>query len=80
MRSVDPHTPTRGREKGGKGKRDLQIEYKNSFTNNTNNANNVNDKRNKAKYSKPTLSFLELGAGAPAAAGQHRQVPGWTPQ
>jgi len=43
-----------------KRERDLQMEYK-SFTKNTNNTNNIDNKRNNANYTKPTLSFPELG-------------------
>jgi len=34
-----------------------------SFTNNINNTNNIINKRNNVKYTKPILSFPELGAG-----------------
>ena len=40
--------------------RDLKIEYKTSLTNNTNNT--TTNKRNHTKYTKPMLSFPELGA------------------
>jgi len=43
-----------GRKKRRKRERDLQIEYKNSFTNNT---KNINNKRNKTKHTKPMPSF-----------------------
>jgi len=60
MLSVNPHPPTPGREKEEKGERLNQLNIK-SFTNNTININN--NKRYNAKYTKPILSFLELGAG-----------------
>ena len=66
-----------GKEKRGKRERDLQIEYKTSFTNNTNNTNNVNNKRKYAKYTKLILSFPELGGGALAS---RQQLPGSTRQ
>jgi len=57
MLSINPHFPTRGREKEEKGET-YRLNIK-SFTNNTNNTNN---KRNNLKYTKLTLSLLELGA------------------
>jgi len=72
MLSINPHHPTRGREK--EEKRDTYELNIKSFTNNT---NNMNNKRNNAKYTKPTLSFPELGAGALVS---HQQLPGSTRQ
>ena len=50
-----------------------------SFTNNTNNI-----KRNNAKYTKPTVSFPELGAAGagipPSAARQHQEARDWPQQ
>jgi len=67
-----------------KRERDLQIEYKTSFTNNTNNSNNINNNRTKTKYTNPILSFPELGAPGtdflPKAARQQWEVPDWTQQ
>jgi len=45
------------------------------FTNNINNTNNITNKRNTVKYTKPILSFPELGAGALAFC---QQPPGST--
>jgi len=73
-------TPTLSPEEGKRRKeneRDLQIQYKTSFTNNTTNTNDINNKRNKAKYIEPILSFPELGAGALAS---RQQLPGSTRQ
>jgi len=72
-------TPTLPPREGNRRKRerDLQTEYKNSFTNNTNNTININITRNNAKYTKLTRSFLELGTGVPAS---HQQLPGSTRQ
>jgi len=50
--------PREGRRR--KRERGLPIGNENSFTNNT--------KRNNAKYTKPTLSFLELGAASSCRA------------
>jgi len=61
MISVNAHPPTRGREKEENGRRTYKLNIK-SFTNNTNNTNNINNKRNNGKYTKLTLSSLELGA------------------
>jgi len=78
----NPHHHRKGKRR--KRERDLLIEYKNSFTNNTDNTNNTNNKRNKTKYTKPMLSFPELGAvGAgisPAAVKQHPKVLSWPQQ
>ena len=63
MLAINPHPPTRGREKEEKGQR-LKTEYKN-FTKNINNTNNI--KRNNAKYTQPILTFPESGAGALAS-------------
>ena len=60
-------------EKRKKRERDLQTEYKNSFTNNTNNANYI---RNKTKYTKQILRFLELGAGHWRPTSSCRAAPG----
>jgi len=45
-----------------------------SFTNNTN--NNINNKRNHAKYTKPILSFPQLGAGCWHPASSCQAAPG----
>jgi len=68
-------TPIFPPEEGKRRKRErnLQIECKNSFTNNT---NNINNKRNNAKYTKPTLSFPELGAGCWHPTSSCRAAPG----
>jgi len=50
--------------------RDLQTEYKTSFTNNTHNM------RNKTKYTKPMLSFPELGARHWRPTSSCRPAPG----
>jgi len=80
MFSVNPHPPTRGREKEGKGRETYKWNIR-SFTNNTNNTNSINNKRYNVKYTKSILSFPELGAlGAgipPTAAGQYQAVPDW---
>jgi len=68
---INPHPPTRGREKEEKGERFTKINIK-IFTNNANNTNNSNNERNNAKYAKPTLSFSELGARALAS---HQRLP-----
>jgi len=75
MLSVNPHPPTRGREKEEKGERHF-IEYKISFINNTNDTNNINNKRNKTKCTKPILSFRELGAGRWHPASSCWAAPG----
>jgi len=62
MLSINTHPPTRGRKKGGKGRKPYKLNSK-SFTNNSNNNNNFNNKRNNAKYTKPILSYPGLGAG-----------------
>jgi len=71
MLSINPHPPTRGREKGGKGRETYKLNIK-SFTHNTKNI-----KENKTKYTKPILSFPELGAGV---LRSHQQLPGSTRQ
>jgi len=70
-------TPTLPPEEGKRRKRerDLQIEYKN-FTKNINNTNNINNKRNNAKYTKLTLSFLELVPGRWCPASSCQAAPG----
>jgi len=45
-----------------------------SVTNNTNNT--TNNKTDNAKYTKPILSFLELGAGALGPASSCQAAPG----
>ena len=67
-------TPTLPPEEGKRRKkeRDLQLEYKTSFTNSNKNTNNINKKRNKSKYTKPILSFTELASC--------QQLPGSTRQ
>jgi len=72
MLSINPCSPTRGGEKGGKGRDTYKLNIQNSFTNNT------NSERNNGKYTKPILSFPELGAGA--AAEQHQEDLGWPQQ
>jgi len=65
---VNPHPPTRGREKG-------RETYKWNIKSFTNNTNNINKKRNNAKYPNPIWSFPELGAGALVS---HQQLLGNT--
>jgi len=80
--------------KGGKGRETYKLNIR-SFTNNTYNTNNINNKRNKTKYTRPTLSFPELGAkhwrptsscwaspGSPrlASAAGRNWTLGWTDQ
>jgi len=71
-----PALPPGEGEKEEKG--DLQSEYKNNFT------DNIINKRKKTKYTKPILSFPELGAGVLAShqwlQGRHQEVPDWTQQ
>ena len=75
MLSINPHPPTRGREKEKEEKRQTYKMNIKSFTNNTNITNNINNKRNKTKYTNLTLSSLVLGAGALASS---QQLPGCT--
>jgi len=75
MLSVNPHAPTKGREKGGEGRETYRLNIK-SFTNNTNYTKNVNNKTNKAKCTKSTLSFLELGVRRWRPASSCRAAPG----
>jgi len=71
--AINPHPPTRGKEKEEKVER-LKLNIKSFTTNN----NNIYNNRNNVKYTKPVLSFLELGAGIlSAAARQHQAVPDW---
>jgi len=69
---VKPLCSHQKKGKGGKGRKTYKLNIK-SCTSNTNNISN--NKRNNAKYTKPMLSFLELGAGALAS---HQQLPGST--
>ena len=75
MLSVNPGSPTRGREKEAKGRETYKLNIK-CFTNNTNSTNNINNMRNRTRYTKPALSFLELGAGR----WHHQQLQGSTRQ
>ena len=47
-----------------------------SFANNTNSTNNISNKRNNVKYTKPILSFPELGAGCWRPASSCQAAPG----
>jgi len=67
-----PALPLREGKKEEK-ERDLQIQYKNSFTTN-NNINNIDNKRNKTNI-KQIVSFQELCARVLAS---HQQLPGST--
>jgi len=68
-----PPSSHQGKRKRRKKERDLQVEDKNSCTNN---ANNISNKRNKTKYTKPILSFLELGAGCWSPTSSCQAAPG----
>jgi len=72
--SINPHTPTRGKEKAGKGI-ELQTEYE-FFTNNTNNNNIIINNTDNAKYTKPIRSFPELGTGHWHPTSSCQAVPG----
>jgi len=61
MLSVNPRPPTEEAKKEAKGTETYKLNIKH-FTKNTNSTNNINNIRNKTRYTKPTLSFLELGA------------------
>jgi len=74
MLSINPPPSHQRKGKGGKGRETYKLNIK-SFTNNTNNTNNTNSKSNKTKYTKPILSFPELGAGVLASC---QQLPGST--
>jgi len=81
MLSLNPCLPHHGKQKRRKRKRDLQNEYKSSFTKNIYNIDYINNKRNNAKYTKPILSFPEVDATGTgvlsAAARQHQEVLDW---
>jgi len=71
---TDALPPTRGREKGGKGRETYKLGIK-SFTNNTNNTNNINNKSKLCKIYKTDTEFPGDGCRALASC---QQLPGST--
>jgi len=79
MLPINPHPPSGGREKGSKGREAFKLNIKTALLI-TLIIQITLIIREIIQNIQNILSFPELGAGVPAAAGQHQAVPDWTRQ